>query len=208
MKLKSKAFTLVELLVVCAIIGILASALLAALAKASASKQRIACQNNQRQLFVAWQCYVDSNAQRLPWGFLLDPRLPESVLAQDDMRPYIGNTNVYLCPSRNTSWDMPGQAFNWLIGGYPGDLTETTYFGQVVWFREGQIKDTSRLFFIIDISGSAFAPPVSTNAWNSQPSTSHNRCAALTFLDGHGEVHKCSTDIGWTIEHSVTETQN
>ncbi len=83
-------FTLVELLVVIATIGILAALLLPALARAKQEAKRIACVSNLRQLGTALQMYahddsrqslsakVDSEDQDLNWlnkGYLNDPRL-------------------------------------------------------------------------------------------------------------------------------------
>src|SRR5262245_14324182 len=55
------AFTLVELLVVLALISILAALLLPALNRSKNSAQRIQCVNNLRQLGIAAQMYWDDN---------------------------------------------------------------------------------------------------------------------------------------------------
>ena len=68
----SKAFTLVELLVGIAIVGILASMLLPALARAKAKAARIKCVNNLAQIGKALIGFSHDNGQRLPWQ--LTPR--------------------------------------------------------------------------------------------------------------------------------------
>jgi len=64
----SCAFTLVELLVVIALIGILAALLLPVLSKARIRTQGIACMNNNRQLCLAWLLYADDHGDRLPYN--------------------------------------------------------------------------------------------------------------------------------------------
>ena len=60
---------MIELLVVVAIIGILASLLLPALSKAKAQAQRVHCSANQRQLALTWLLYAgDHNERVVPNG--------------------------------------------------------------------------------------------------------------------------------------------
>ena len=61
----TEGFTLVELLVVVAIIGVLASLLFPAIAKAKNSGKVTACLNNLRQLQLAWTMYADDHDGRL-----------------------------------------------------------------------------------------------------------------------------------------------
>ena len=63
-----QAFTLVELLVTIAIIAILASLLAPAVVRARGSGNQIFCQNNLRQLGLAWIVYAQDNNDRLAYN--------------------------------------------------------------------------------------------------------------------------------------------
>jgi prepilin-type N-terminal cleavage/methylation domain-containing protein/prepilin-type processing-associated H-X9-DG protein len=64
----SRAFTLVELLTVIAIIGVLLGILLPVLASAKQSGRATACLNNHRQLIVGWSQYNSDHEDLLPWN--------------------------------------------------------------------------------------------------------------------------------------------
>jgi prepilin-type N-terminal cleavage/methylation domain-containing protein len=66
MKSKARAFTLIELLTVIAIIAILAALLLPSLSRAKGRAKEVVCLNNLKQLAVAWTMYCDDNNGRLP----------------------------------------------------------------------------------------------------------------------------------------------
>lgn len=61
----TRAFTLIELLMVIAIIGILLGLMLGGFAQAKARAHRITCLNNQRELHTVWHKFADDNDDRL-----------------------------------------------------------------------------------------------------------------------------------------------
>src|ERR1044071_4197074 len=65
-------FTLVELLVVIAVIAILASLLMSALTRTKMRAQGTFCLNNTRQLTLAWKTYSDDRDDRLPYNLAMN----------------------------------------------------------------------------------------------------------------------------------------
>jgi prepilin-type N-terminal cleavage/methylation domain-containing protein/prepilin-type processing-associated H-X9-DG protein len=61
-------FTLVELLVVLATVGLLAALLLPVLASSKAKARGLFCQNNNKQLVTGWLMYADDHAQWLAYN--------------------------------------------------------------------------------------------------------------------------------------------
>lgn len=109
------AFSLIELLVVVAVIGILAAMILPALAASRHAAHRIQCVNNLRQLGVATQQYWDdhdglcfrykqgvTNQGDLYWFGWIDrgsEGAREVDPKQGSLYPYLAGRGVELCPS-------------------------------------------------------------------------------------------------------------
>lgn len=88
---RETGFTLVELLVVVAIIGLLAAMLLTSLSRAKGTSVRAKCMNHQRQVFLAMRMFADENNDTLP------PREDPYWVAQ--LHSYYRNPLVLVCPA-------------------------------------------------------------------------------------------------------------
>src|SRR5438067_2278545 len=92
-RIRRLGFTLVELLVVVAIIGVLVALLLPAVQSARESSRRMACSNNIKQLGLALQNYHD-NFLKFPCGSLADaPHYGPSSLVY--LLPFIEQQNMF-----------------------------------------------------------------------------------------------------------------
>src|SRR5215831_3591063 len=72
---KAVAFTLVELLVTLAVVGILVALLLPALTRSQAKAREAVCISNLRQVYSGLHLYTADNQGRFPAGFLWSGRI-------------------------------------------------------------------------------------------------------------------------------------
>lgn len=185
---KIALFTLIELLIVIAIIGILASLLLPALSKARESTKRIVCLNNMKQINTAFNMYVGDNAEYYP-PYRDDGGVYNAATShfwhQHLLSPYvndmqIGRKNIYVpksiaCPSATVD----------IHYGYSGGVSApgSNITGTYIPLRIGRAKAPSRTALIID--SRTVATIGYNSAGNGELDNRHLSRMNVLFLDGH-----------------------
>ena len=199
---KLKAFTLIELLIVIAVISVLVSLLVPALQNAREQAKALKCITNLRTLSTAWQAYALDNKGKMVggdcytdnddgWAKFDDTPPPTYEQALEYIRlgklwPYTRNTEVYHCPSDDR--DSPGEvkARSYLI---PGGLNgQEDYFAEpVITIRrldEMPWPSENYCFLESSMNGSFLLVPTG-DQWHDLVDVRHNRKSAFGFADGH-----------------------
>ena len=120
---QSKAFTLVELLVVIGIIALLISILLPSLAKARSAATAVSCLSNLKQFGAASMMYANANRGALPLGSSTSPNWPNNGV-WDWVNKYYGGMTALLPYLGGARTGAPSDFGNLV----PGQLTKASLF--------------------------------------------------------------------------------
>jgi prepilin-type N-terminal cleavage/methylation domain-containing protein len=170
-----RAFTLIELLLVIAIIALLAALLMPALAAAQARGKRIACLGNLKQTATSFQMYTADNDGKLAQNYPLDylgtqagsnswvlgdmkvssDSTNQTLIRQGKFFPYASQVALYRCPvdpsrtgdaPRVRSYSMNG----WMGSRYMETYPRTSDYRTFVRDSEVTAAGPARLWVIID----------------------------------------------------------
>jgi prepilin-type N-terminal cleavage/methylation domain-containing protein/prepilin-type processing-associated H-X9-DG protein len=98
---KAKAFTLIELMLVIAVMSILAAFMFPVFAQARARDRQTTCASNLRQLVLAGYLYLQDYDERFPSCYPV--AVPPYVMDTPTLlQPYLKNSDVLYCPDRHT----------------------------------------------------------------------------------------------------------
>ena len=97
---RHRAFTLVELLVVLAIVGVLAAMLLPALGRARYQTRLVQCRNRLRNIGVAVKLYADEHEGVLPDSTCVDGPHTKLIDALEDR--YVEDPRNFYCPAETS----------------------------------------------------------------------------------------------------------
>jgi type II secretory pathway pseudopilin PulG len=191
-KCTGQSFTLIELMVIIAIIAILAAMILPVLAHAKQKGQQAACVNNSRQQTLAVFMYANDNGNILPpvafndandneidWPMLLDP--------------YLKNPKIHLCPSdlisTNSSYGLNELRFVDLTD--PGVTTPNRMAGvhtPTVTVILGDVGTEDDMKTLRPDTSKMIAPDSDINDdEDARPIARHNQKCDLGFMDVYAE---------------------
>lgn len=198
--MRVRKFTLIELLIVIAIIAILAALLLPALGRARDLSKRISCANNLKQCGVAVGHYVSDYNDYLPFFRMSSPLNSW----QKKLLPYVGeNRNIFICPGammdKLSSYESSvPSAYAIMYTSETGSWTEasTRVTAKNMTRKLLKISRQSEVGFLVDTGGAeviqtAFDYPQA-------PDPRHVGTCNMWFLDGHYSAMKGEVN-GYTL---------
>jgi len=202
----ARLFTLIEMMVVIAIIAVIAALLVPAVTKARDKVRTTQCSSNIRQVMIATLMYLEGNDDVFPpqyWAYdalLYCPNRVETVTQYGNyqcyVEPYAESMEVFMCPSSSQAEPKARFAYdyagNTLMDGQPAGLFNNR--------RVNGIKQSTSDWAYTADTNYEWIQMVAP--WRIE--ARHNRQVNVGFLDGHAatlsalEVGTGPRCFGWT----------
>jgi prepilin-type N-terminal cleavage/methylation domain-containing protein/prepilin-type processing-associated H-X9-DG protein len=159
-----QGFSLLELVVVIAILGVLVALLTVGVQKGRAASSRINCASNLHQIGLALQMYINTN-QTFPDAAQLPSATPDVSPLVQVLGPYIdNNARVFRCPADNQYYPSEGLSYE-----YPASRLAGKTIEQVT---RGGARGSDTIWLLYDYSN-----------FHGKPGDGRSR--NFLYLDGH-----------------------
>jgi len=122
--LPARGFTLVEILVVVAIVGLLMALVVPVLMNSRSQARRIQCANNLRELHRGVNLYCMDNRMLYPILALKPSANSSAMRLRDLLEPILRDPRVFKCPEdRQGFFEKEGSSYEWnaTLNGRPQD---------------------------------------------------------------------------------------
>jgi prepilin-type N-terminal cleavage/methylation domain-containing protein/prepilin-type processing-associated H-X9-DG protein len=225
-----QAFTLIELMVVIAIIGILAGLLLPAISRGKEKARSAACRNNMKQMSLAMIMYHGDFDDQFPAPGSSSKYGPQPEdwiwwhhgrdITNSSLARYIGefNAKIFTCPADSTARELQGQG---MLGGDPyrysytltsydldgeyniGMATIITLDRKVYPFRARQVRNPSAKLMFVEEDRETIDDSrwVPTGVKTNLVSPRHSGRGTATFVDGH--IETVTPEFGLNLTNST-----
>lgn len=150
MYVKLKGFTLVELLIVIAVIGVLAAVLFPVFAKAREQGKSASCLSNLKQIGLGLVAYTTDFDETEPCGVDRYGRMNGWI---EQIYPYIGSDSVFHCPDDPTA--NAGSSYG--INANLGIITSNPMPAQAL--NIGKLKSPSNTVMLFEVQNDQYFDP-------------------------------------------------